>query len=187
MDGVLCDFERAVVEAMNRDLKSGNPKDPKLAAKIFKDLGRNYIKVIDIQKYGPNKSAIAAKYMYKLVHDNEDFWANLPWQPGGKKLWEYIKEFEPEILTAPMDKQGKNESLIGKQKWVEKNLGISPDRINFEHKKWQYALSKDGSPNVLIDDFESKVKPFTEAGGIGILHISANNTIKILKLLKEIN
>ena len=34
-------------------------------------------------------------------------------------------------------------------------------------------------------DFESKVKPFTEAGGIGILHISTNNTIKILKLLQE--
>jgi len=39
----------------------------------------------------------------------------------------------------------------------------------------------------LIDDFETKVKPFTEAGGIGILHLGAKNTIKILELLKDSN
>ena len=84
-----------------------------------------------------------------------------------------------------MDKLGKNESLSGKLLWVEKNLGLSSDKVNFEHKKWKYALSPDGKSNILIDDFQSKVEPFTEAGGIGILHISANNTIKILKLLEE--
>jgi hypothetical protein len=123
--------------------------------------------------------------MYKLVHDDEAFWVNLPWQPGGKELWAYIKQYNPDILTAPMDKLGKNESLSGKLLWVEKNLGLSSDKVNFEHKKWKYALSPDGKSNILIDDFQSKVEPFTEAGGIGILHISANNTIKILKLLEE--
>ena len=29
MDGVLCDFEKAVVDAINRELRSGNPKNPK--------------------------------------------------------------------------------------------------------------------------------------------------------------
>tara|TARA_A100001515_G_scaffold123925_2_gene107985 strand:+ start:449 stop:1054 length:606 start_codon:yes stop_codon:yes gene_type:complete len=185
MDGVLCDFENGVVEAMNRDLKSKKPKDPKLAAEVVAELGRNYVTTSDIQKYAPGKSPAATKYMYKLVHDDEAFWENLPWQPGGKELWAYIKQYNPDILTAPMDKQGKNESLSGKLLWVEKNLGLSPDKVNFEHKKWKYALSPDGKPNILIDDFESKVKPFTEAGGIGILHISTNNTIKILKLLQE--
>ena len=185
MDGVLCDFESAVVESINRELKNNNPKNPKLAAKVIEDLGRNYITAKDIHKYSPGKSKPAAKYMYSLVHDDEEWWANLPWMPGGEELWSYISQYNPDILTSPMDKAGKIESLSGKLTWVKKNLGLSADKVNFAHDKYKFALSPDGMPNILIDDFESKVKPFTEAGGIGILHISTNNTIKILKLLKE--
>tara|TARA_R100001126_G_C4759605_1_gene117068 strand:- start:32 stop:604 length:573 start_codon:yes stop_codon:yes gene_type:complete len=185
MDGVLCNFEKGVVKAINLELASENPKNPKLAAAIIEDLGRNYITVNDIQKFSPGKSSAATKYMYYLVHDDVDFWADLEWQPGGKQLWAYIRQFDPDILTSPMDKKGQNESLEGKLIWVEKNLGLSPDKVNFAHDKYKYAVSEDGKPNVLIDDFETKVKPFTEAGGIGILHLGANNTIKILQLLKD--
>ena len=185
MDGVLCDFEKAVVDVINRELSSENPKHPKLAAKVVAELGRNYITVEDIHKYSPGKSKPAAKYMYSLVHDDEDWWAKLPWQPGGKKLWAYIKQFNPEILTAPMDKGGKKGSLPGKLRWVEKHLKIDPNRVTFEHNKWEYAVSDDGEQNILIDDFASKIDPWDTAGGIGILHINANTTIKILKLLKK--
>ena len=185
MDGVLCDFEKAVVDVINRELSSENPKHPKLAAKVVADLGRNYITVEDIHKYSPGKSKPAAKYMYSLVHDDEEFWANLPWQPGGKQLWSYIRQFDPDILTSPMDKAGKTESLSGKLTWVEKNLGLDADKVNFAHDKYKFAVSPEGKPNILIDDFKTKVEPFTDAGGIGILHISADNTIKLLKLLEE--
>ena len=185
MDGVLCDFEKAVVETINRELSSQNPKHPKLAAKVVADLGRDYITAQDIHKYSPGKSKPAAKYMYSLVHDDEEFWANLPWQPGGKQLWSYIRQFDPVILTSPMDKAGKTESLSGKLTWVEKNLGLDADKVNFAHDKYKFAVSPEGKPNILIDDFKTKGEPFTDAGGIGILHISADNTIKLLKLLEE--
>ena len=187
MDGVLCDFEKAVVDVINRELSSENPKHPKLAAKVVADLGRNYITANDIAKYSPGKSKPAAKYMYSLVHDDEDFWANLPWQPGGKQLWSYIRQFDPDILTSPMDKAGKTESLSGKLTWVEKNLGLDVNKVNFAHDKYKFAVSPEGKPNILIDDFKTKVEPFTDAGGIGILHISVDNTIKLLELLKETN
>lgn len=185
MDGVLCNFEKGVVEAINRELSSDNPKNPDLAKAVIEDLGRNYVTVDDIQKFSPGKSSAATKYMYHLVHDDVDFWANLEWQPGGKQLWSYIRQFDPDILTSPMDKKGHNESLEGKTIWVEKNLGLDADRINFAHDKYKFAVSEDGKPNILIDDFETKTKPFTEAGGIGILHLGADNTIKILELLKD--
>ena len=187
MDGVLCNFEKAAVKAINIQLKSENPKKPELAAAIIEELGRDYITVEDIQKYSPGKSGAATTYMYNLVHDDVDFWANLEWQPGGKQLWAYIRQFEPDILTSPMDKKGHNESLEGKIIWIEKNLGLSPDKVNFAHDKYKYAVSEDGKPNILIDDFKTKVEPFTDAGGIGILHISAENTIKLLELLKQTN
>ena len=73
------------------------------------------------------------------------------------------------------------ESCVGSKK----NLKIDPNRVTFEHNKWEYAVSDDGKQNILIDDFPSKIDPWDGAGGIGILHINANNTIKILKLLKD--
>jgi 5'(3')-deoxyribonucleotidase len=185
MDGVLVDFERGVVAAINKQLVSKDPFRPKAAAKIFKELGRNYITLADIKKDSSTSSSAARSYMYALVEDNEDWWATLPWQPGGKKLWSYIKQFNPEILTAPMDKGGKTGSLAGKRRWVEKNLKIDPNRIIFEHEKWKYAVLDNGEQNILIDDFKSKIEPWDTAGGIGILHINANTTIKILKLLKK--
>ena len=103
MDGVLVDFERGVVETINAQLASENPFRPKAAAKIFKQLGRNYITLADIKKNSSTSSSAARSYMYALVQDDEDWWAKLPWQPGGKKLWAYITQFNPEILTAPMD------------------------------------------------------------------------------------
>jgi hypothetical protein len=185
MDGVLVDFEKGVIEKINSELSSDSPKLPKYANKVIEQLGRNYITRDDIKKYSPGKSKAATKYMYALVHDDEEFWATLPWMKGGKHLWARIRNLDPMILTSPMDKKGKNESMLGKSRWVEKNLGISPDRIILAHSKWDYALDEDGQPSILIDDFSSKVDPWNERGGIGILHTSAENTIKILDTLKD--
>jgi hypothetical protein len=187
MDGVLCDFEKAAVEAINKQLGSPKPKFPKLAMQVIKALGRNYVEVNDIKKYDPSKVDVAAEYMYKLLEDNEDWWATLPWQPGGKRLWAYIKNFSPDILTSPMDKGGKSGSMSGKHIWVKNNLRIDPEKVHFEHDKWKKAVSKDGKRNILIDDFASKIDPWDDAGGIGILHVNAGNTIKILKLLQDLN
>lgn len=30
------------------------------------------------------------------------FWANLDWMPDGKQLWNFIKDFNPTVLTAPI-------------------------------------------------------------------------------------
>jgi hypothetical protein len=186
MDGVLVDFEKGVIEKMNSELSKENPKEPKLAAKVIAELGRNYVTVDDIGKYSPGKSKASVSYMYALVHDDEEFWANLPWNKGGKQLWARIRHLNPTILTSPMDKRGKKDSLVGKKRWVERNLGIPADRIIFAHSKWDYALDEDGQPNVLIDDFNTKVDPWNERGGVGILHTSANNTIKILDTLEDL-
>ena len=174
MDGVLCNFEKGAIEAINRELSSENPKNPELAAEVIKDLGRDYVTVDDIQKFSPGKSSAATKYMYKIAHDDVDFWADLEWQPGGKQLWSYIRQFDPDILTSPMDKQGHYESLEGKLIWVEKNLGLSPDKVNFAHDKYKYAVSEDGKPNFL----KILTKPRKKRGFL--LFISLYDTIYIV-------
>ena len=32
------------------------------------------------------------------------FWSDMSWNVGGKKLWNFISQYNPEILTAPSKK-----------------------------------------------------------------------------------
>ena len=185
MDGVLVDFEKGAVAAINAQLSSQNPKFPHLAAQVIKTLGRNYVVLSDIKKYDPSKVDIAAQYMYTLLEDDEKWWATLPWMEDGERLWTYIRQFNPQILTSPMDKGGKSGSLAGKRRWVAEHLKISPDRIIFKHDKWEKAISEHGKRNILIDDFAAKIDPWIKAGGIGILHLNTHNTISILQMIEK--
>ena len=52
--------------------------------------------------------------------------------------------------------------------------------------KHKFAINKaTGAPNVLIDDMEKYIKPWSDAGGIAIHHVSADASIRELKSLME--
>jgi hypothetical protein len=105
-----------------------------------------------------------------------EFWADLEWMPDGQQLWDYIKQFNPKLLTAPsMDPSSKE----GKLQWIEKN--IPGTKAIFKQAKYKQELA---SPNaILIDDRKDNIERWIEAGGIGIRHTSASSTIKKLKQL----
>ena len=189
MDGVLVDFVSGAITKVNEALVNPPEHLKKEVEKVIADVGRNYVTAEDLAKYSPTNVKAASKLMYLLLEDDEEFWANLSWMPQGKKLWNFISQYNPTILTSPMDKRGKLGSLRGKEKWIKKNLGLANIRgLIFEHDKYKHALdSKAGEPNVLIDDFLSKVEPWREHGGHGIHHTGdATQTIESLKeLLKD--
>jgi hypothetical protein len=71
------------------------------------------------------------------------------------------------------------ESRVAKNHWVERELpGVHLILRNAKHKK-DFA----GPNNILIDDRIDNVNGWIDAGGIGILHTSAENTINELKKL----
>ena len=102
-----------------------------------------------------------------------DFWYNLKWMPDGDKLWEFIKPYNPKLLSAP---SRQNESRVAKHDWVERELpGTQLILRSAKHKK-DFA-----EPNaILIDDRDDNINGWIEAGGIGILHKSAAETINTL-------
>jgi len=57
------------------------------------------------------------------------------------------------------------------------------------HDKYNWAISKGGSPNILIDDFPTNTKPWNEtqkAQGLpqlAILHTNAAKTIQQLEMI----
>ena len=106
-----------------------------------------------------------------------NFWVDLEWTVDGKKLWKYVEKYSPELLSAP---SREDDSRIGKHDWVKRELpGVHLILRTAKNKK-EFA----GPNSVLIDDLETNIQSWIEAGGIGIHHKSADETIKQLKNLK---
>jgi hypothetical protein len=105
-----------------------------------------------------------------------DFWATMDWMDDGKELWNYIKKYNPDILSAP---SRQDESRVGKKHWVQRELpGFHLILRSAKHKK-EFAAKN----HILIDDKESNINDWKENGGIGILHKSAKDTVEKLKEL----
>jgi hypothetical protein len=105
-----------------------------------------------------------------------EFWTKLKWMPDGKQLWDYIKKRKPNLLSAPSREES---SRIGKHIWVENNIPGVNLILRAADKKQEFA-----SPNaILIDDRADNVQRWKDAGGIGIHHTSAENTINELEKL----
>jgi len=100
----------------------------------------------------------------------------MPWMEDGKNYWNYIKDYDVELLSSPSRSET---SRLGKRLWVRNNLpGIKLTLAQAYNKK-NYA-----EPNhILIDDRTSNIEQWIKAGGIGILHTSAEDTINQLKAL----
>lgn len=99
--------------------------------------------------------------------------------PDAHQLWNYIVKYEPDILTATGHPQ--ETAAAEKIRWVYDNLDGFDNiytTISGAHKH-KYA-----APNhILIDDRDKAILPWRDAGGIGILHTSAADTIAQLKKL----
>ena len=102
------------------------------------------------------------------------FWIKLKWMPDGKQLWDYIKPFNPDLLSAPSCEES---SKIGKRIWVKRQLPGVKLILRQADRKQEFA-----TPNsILIDDRADNIQRWKDAGGIGILHTSAADTIQQLK------
>lgn len=96
------------------------------------------------------------------------------------ELWDAIKYYQPQILTAVPSKVDMPNVMNDKVEWISKHIGYCT-KINFgpysvDKQKW----CKPG--DVLIDDSYLNISQWNDKGGIGILHSTASDTIKQLKI-----
>ena len=117
----------------------------------------------------------------------DDMFFQLPKMPDADQLWNFIKKYDPLILTAhPRPGRGpiSDRAASDKVKWMKKNFNWPSSKIYpvLRANKANFAKDgRDGRPNLLIDDHPKNVQEFRKRGGIGIIHTSAANTIKQLK------
>jgi len=177
MDGVLVDLVGGVGEALYATPPDGaSPNYIKSQNKARKVLEGKPLLSEHLDKTHPNFKKETRNFLYRVLMDNRRFWMNLKWLPEGKQLWEYIKKYDPVILSKPTDLQ----AVIGKKKWVKDNIGLSKERVQIRYDKSPYA-QYDGKIGILIDDFESNTSKFQGAGGRTILYKNTPQAIKELK------
>jgi hypothetical protein len=152
MDGVLVDFDKG-----------------------YEDLTGLHTKHADVQDsndfWNKFKSSLTEKNM-----EEYDYWANLEWMSDGQELWNYIKQYNPYVLTAPSRDPG---SKLGKKEWVLRLDNMK----NIYFRAAQNKSDFSGRNRILIDDRADTIEKWNKAGGIGILHTSTQDTIEQLKKL----
>lgn len=145
LDGVLCDFDKQF-EASSNGIK----------CKDFE------------QKYG------IEAFWELITKQGTHFWSEMDWMPEGKQLWDYIKKYNPIILSAP---SRDDSSKIGKKMWVDKYMPNTKLILASRQDKKTYA----GPKNILIDDRKDNILSWVEAEGNGIVYVSTSQTIEDLK------
>ena len=102
------------------------------------------------------------------IRDTDQFWLSLPLLPQAKELLTLIKNIKGEynICSSPLADDPNSEPH--KREWIKKNLSFFPPKnVYITHDKPKFAKNRDGTPNILIDDFGRNVTQWEAAGGIG--------------------
>jgi len=165
MDGCLTNFEKRFVEELRRE-------GPKYYSKevIDKVTRPKHFEALE----GPDE-------FWKFVDQyiGLEFWTGMDWMPQGQKLWEFIKNYKPKILSSPSRHES---SRLGKKVWVRNHLEPLPEVIfRFGNSKADFA-----SPNsILIDDRPSIIQAWKDKGGIAV-ECKDGNTAQVIEKLKEL-
>ena len=154
MDGVLADFTGAI----SKQFYDGKPWD-------------------ELKKQ--HKEKWQDTFRPQIMLDTK-FWQDLPYAPGAQHLWDYIKGYNPFILSAyaTWDEESCKK---GKRLWLAKYVRVPESRVILceRQDKVKYA-----SPtSILIDDYDKNVREWNAHGGIGIQHTTTAKTISELQKL----
>lgn len=116
---------------------------------------------------------------YAKENPTEMIWGSLDLMSDAMVLWEYVKDYSPTFLTSTGTWDSKR-SDKEKRYWLNKYFPGAPViTVPMSKLKANYAEKN----HILVDDRMKSIGPWKAAGGIGILHKSANETINELKKL----
>jgi len=106
------------------------------------------------------------------VAQDPGFFKNLPPMPNAGRLMSGVINLAKtySILTSPL-LSDVDQSSEEKFDWLSRHLkNHQPRSIILDHEKYRYAKQANGTPNILIDDWETNIRLWEANGGIGILH-----------------
>ncbi len=81
---------------------------------VLVDFDRGYQELTGMTTQQADTSGVEA-FWDPLTKAGAKFWITLNWMPDGKQLWDYIKKYNPILLSAPSREES---SKLGKRVWV---------------------------------------------------------------------
>ena len=147
---------------------------------VLADFEKRYIEQYHIKPREAEKNKQFDKYFEEFINTKQ--FATLDKMPDADVLLQYLDSLPitKEILssTASEDRMGR----IAPQKleWLFKQgITYKPNLVPGKRHKYKYATEN----SIIIDDTKSVIDDWNDAGGIGILHVDAETTIRLLRLL----
>lgn len=134
------------------------------------------------EKFGHSTKSVHDGRMWKNINSYDEWWVNMPKTHTHDKLWEFIKEYQPTILTGcPPSKY--DHAAEGKCIWCEKHFGPDVPVITCLSRHKAKYLENEG--DILIDDMEKNCKRWTEAGGHAI-QFHPDNIDEVIEEIKAL-
>jgi 5'(3')-deoxyribonucleotidase len=112
------------------------------------------------------------------------FFEMLPILPNAGKLMKGILSLTNKysILSSPL-MSNVEDSSKEKSDWLQRHLRAhQPQAVIFDHEKYKFAKQADGTPNILIDDWDTNIRLWEANGGIGILYKDSECSQALRKL-----
>ena len=207
MDGVLVDFVTGALKLCSLILDFNSNSNGKFVQEVIlksKTIRSSIKEIIDSYgkewRPGTDKDldipSVKRLMFATISYFPGDFFENLlPLKDGTELLWKYLNstklklKLKVNILSAPIHARKFSgcvkTAAVGKKTWVKRWLKTAPSSVIIvpAREKQKFAISEDGTPNILIDDRSETIDSWNSRGGIGILHIphDSDSTIKILK------
>lgn len=133
-------------------------------------------------KFGSDHTEIKSHVLWPLIGKSKTFWLDIPKISNFDLLWDFVKGFNPTILSG-CPKSSFENAKAQKLAWCETHLGDHVEVITCLAKNKQDHLVEE--KDILIDDNEQNCERWEKAGGIAILH--KNEDIETtLNKLKEL-
>lgn len=178
------------INAFARELAMGLEENEESNYKIYVDMDgvlANFEKRFeDLAGMGADeyKDKYGIKEFWNLIDEKHkvSFWRGIEPMVDAEKLIDFVSNYDYELLTAPSVKK---QSVIGKSLWVKDKTGQlfpSLPKVNYKFAKDKHLIKPKLSEfDILIDDRQDTIDRWNRAGGTGILHTSADNTITQLE------
>jgi len=136
---------------------------------VVADFFSEYAKMANVENYRMIPGELAAPILDKM--QGTDFFYRLPKFPTADALVNILtKTFgHYNICSSPLRGDHENSDKM-KRAWIKENLKTQPKRIVITPNKAQDApaVQADGTPNILIDDRNTNITQWEQAGGLGI-------------------
>jgi len=114
------------------------------------------------------------------VYECPDFFRRIPQFDYTHKLIKLCESIAPTVILSSPSRTNTPLCVIQKRKWIDIYLGYTFPAI-FDRNKSYFA-----QPNVLlIDDTETKIQGWKDAGGVGYLFTGYPECVEYLETLKE--